>query len=345
MSGSATELSIEIAGLRCPSCRSEFAFEDEALRCGGCAQQFSVIAGIPDLRLAYPDPYLSMAEDLARARELEVRSHQLDFEDLLREHWRHRGRPPELVERFVAGDLASLRRSHAYLEQIERHRGARLSSADRFLEIGCGTAGLAAAASARGAQVVAGDASMCWLVLARKQLAEAGANSVGLVCFAAERPPFAPGSFDIAAASDVVEHVSSQEGFASGCGDLLRPGGLAFLATPNRFSLGLEPHVRLWGVGFLPRGLARRYVRVIRRAPYDHVRLLSARALGRLMRRHGFSAEVVPPEIPPATQEMYSGAELQLVRAYNRLRRLGPVRRALLWVGPFFHVFARKEAS
>jgi hypothetical protein len=33
---------------------------------------------------------------------------------------------------------------------------------------------------------------------------------------------------------------------------VLRPGGLLFLATPNRYTLGLEPHVRLWGVGYLP---------------------------------------------------------------------------------------------
>lgn len=345
MSGPATELSVEIAGLRCPSCRSALAMKGEELRCGGCAHQFPVIAGIPDLRLAYPDPYLSMAEDLARARELEARSHQLDFVGLLREHWRQSGKPPELVERFVAGDIAALGRSQAYVEAIERRRGARLGSADHFLEIGCGSAALAAAASMRGARVVAGDASMRWLVLAQKRLVEAGEERVGLACFVAERPPFAPGSFDIAAASDVVEHVSSQEDFAESCRELLRPGGLVFLATPNRFSLGLEPHVRLWDVGFLPRGLARRYVRAIRRAPYDHVRLLSARALRRLLHRHGFSAEVVTPEIPPATQEMYSGAELQVVRAYNRLRHLRPVRRALLWVGPFFHVFARKGAS
>jgi 2-polyprenyl-3-methyl-5-hydroxy-6-metoxy-1,4-benzoquinol methylase/uncharacterized protein YbaR (Trm112 family) len=336
---------IEAGELICPDCRSALAREREGLRCQECDRLYPVVAGIPDLRLAYPDPYLSMEEDLARARVLERLSDQLDFAGLLREHWRHSGKPPELVERFVAGDLATLGRSRAYLDAIERHRGAPLGPADRFLEIGCGTAGLAGAAAERGARVVAGDLSMRWLVLARKRLDETEADQVGLVCFAAEHPPFAPGIFDIAAASDVIEHVASQEGFAAASGELLRPGGLIFLATPNRFSLGLEPHVRLWGVGFLPRGLARRYVRAVRKAPYDHVRLLSARALQRLFRGNGFGVEVVPPEIPAATQGMYSGAELRLVRTYNRLRRLGPVRRLLLWVGPFFQVFATKEAS
>jgi 2-polyprenyl-3-methyl-5-hydroxy-6-metoxy-1,4-benzoquinol methylase/uncharacterized protein YbaR (Trm112 family) len=336
---------IETGELICPNCRSALVRDPDALRCQGCDRLYPVVAGIPDLRLAYPDPYLSMEEDLARARELERHSTQHDFAGLLREHWRRSRKPPELVERFVAGDLATLGRSRAYLDAIERHRGAPLGPADSFLEIGCGTAGLAAAAAERGARVVAGDLSMRWLVLARKHLDETGADQVGLVCFAAEHPPFAAGTFEIAAASDVIEHVASQEGFAAASRELLRPGGLVFLATPNRFSLGLEPHVRLWGVGFLPRGLARRYVRAVRKAPYDHVRLLSAGALRRLFRAHGFGVEVVPPEIPAATQGMYSGAELRLVRAYNRLRRLGPMRRLLLWVGPFFQVFATKEAS
>jgi 2-polyprenyl-3-methyl-5-hydroxy-6-metoxy-1,4-benzoquinol methylase/uncharacterized protein YbaR (Trm112 family) len=336
---------IEAGELTCPVCRSALARDPDALRCQGCDRLYPVVAGIPDLRLAYPDPYLSMEEDLARARELERLSDRLDFAALLGEHWRQSGKPSELVDRFVAGDLATLGRSRAYLDAIEDHRGAPLGPGDRFVEIGCGTAGLAGAAAERGARVVAGDLSMRWLVLARKRLDETGADRVGLVCFAAEHPPFAPGTFDIAAASDVIEHVASQEDFAAASGELLRPGGLIFLATPNRFSLGLEPHVRLWGVGFLPRGLARRYVRAVRKAPYDHVRLLSARALRRLFRGNGFGVEVVPPEIPTATQGMYSGAELRLVRAYNRLRHLGPVRRLLLWVGPFFQVFATKEAS
>jgi hypothetical protein len=83
----------------------------------------------------------------------------------------------------------------------------------------------------------------------------------------------------------------------------------------------------------------------VRKAPYDHVRLFSARALRRLLRREGLEPDIVPPQIPVATQRLYGGAELRLVRAYNRLRRLPLVRRLLLAVGPFFHVFALKRAD
>jgi ubiquinone/menaquinone biosynthesis C-methylase UbiE len=264
---------------------------------------------------------------------------------LLEEFWRRSGKPPELVERFVAHDLAAGRKSEEVLAAIESELGREFGPEDRVLEVGCGTAALAAAAARRGARVTASDVSLRWLVLARKRLAEEGLDAVELVACAAEDAPFPDASFDQVLASDVIEHVANPDAFLAGCARLLRPGGLLFLATPNRFSLGLEPHVRLPFVGWLPRGLARRYVETVRKAPYDHVRLLSAADLGVLLRRHGFRAHVVPPEIPPTSVELYRGVERALVQTYNRLRRHGAARRLLQAVGPFFHVFATKETA
>jgi tRNA (mo5U34)-methyltransferase len=335
----------DVAGLACPACCSGLDAGESALVCEGCRRSFQIVAGIPDLRLGYPDRYVSREEDLQQAIELEGRYDELDFAGLLREHWRRSGKPRELTERFVAGDLASLQRSRRYVEEIERELGSELGEDDRFLEVGCGSAGLSAAAARRAGEVVATDVSLRWMILAKKRLAELGGERVRLVCCQAEHPPFVDGHFDVVAASDVIEHVASQDGFAEGSGRVLRPGGLLFLATPNRFSISLEPHVRLWGVGFMPRPLAKRYVAAVRKVPYDHVRPLSARGLRRVLARHGFRVRVVSPEIPAATVSMYRGPELRLVHAYNRVRRLQPVRRALLAIGPFFHVFAIKKGT
>ena len=334
-----------VRALACPACAGALASADGRLRCAECAQSYPVVAGIPDLRLSYPDPYLSLEQDLARARELEEHLDDTDLLGLLRIHWTRSGKPPELAERFIAGDRAAEGRSRAYLEAIEGHRGRALDAGDRLLEIGCGTAALAAVAAEHAGEVWATDVSMRWLVLAKKRLAEDGITNVQLACVDAQTPGLAPGYFTVVAASDVVEHASDQDRFISGCARLLAPRGLVFLATPNRYSLSLEPHVRLWGVGFLPRWLAPRYTLALRKAPYDHVRLLSSRALRRLLASHGLKTSVVPPEIPPATEATYTGVERRLVRLYNRLRLNPVVRRALLAVGPFFQVFGTKGAS
>lgn len=328
--------------LACPACGA--ALPDPSL-CDACGHEYGSVASLPDLRLEYPDPMLRWDEDLDLARELAAAADELDFADLLRLHWRLLDRPASLAERFVAGDLRAVSRSEEYLDAIEGARGRSLGAGDVLLEVGCGAGALALAAAARGCRVVATDISMRWIVLASKQIAEAGADGIALVCSSAEQAPFPPSSFDVVVASDVIEHAERQRDFVAGCARMLKPGGMLFLATPNRFSLGLEPHVRLWGVGWLPRPLAKRYVRAVRRSGYDHVHLLSVLKLRRLLRRAGLRPRIVPPAIPQATEELYRGAELALVRTYNHVRRHAAIRAALLAVGPFFHVFARKEAA
>lgn len=301
------------------------------------------VEGIRDLRQSYPDPQLSRDEDVRIARALAELAPDHDFAALLDEHWRLVGKQPELAARFTAQELQARTKSEPIVDAIEAARGAPTGADDPVLEVGCGTAALASAIARRGASVVATDVSLRWLVLAGKRLAEEeAAGRVELLACAAEALPFEDESFSLVAASDVVEHVDDPERFVAECARVLRPGGLLFLATPNRFSLGLEPHVRLWGVGFLPRSLAEPYVQTFRHTSYSHVRLLSARSLARLLGDHGLDAEIVTPAVPDSSLALYSGAELSLVRAYNRVRAeplAGPVLRA---VGPFFHVFGRK---
>lgn len=332
------------AGLACPRCQGHLDEAVSALTCARCGRTFDRPLGIPDLRLSYPDPYSSASEDHAAARTLADAAPNLGFPELLREHWRMTGKAAKLVERFVAGDLAARERAESYVGAVEQRLGRALGPDDRVLEVGCGTAALAAAGARRGSSVVATDVSLRWLVLAAKRVDEEDV-SVGLVCCAVEALPFADESFDVVIAGDVIEHVADQRMFARECARVLRPGGLLFLATPNRYSLGLEPHVRLWGVGLLPRGLAKAYVERVRRTPYDHVRLLSSFALRRLLRRAGFDVAIEAPRVPEASHVLARGLELRLVRAYNAARRIGAIRIGLLAVGPFFHVFALKRSS
>jgi ubiquinone/menaquinone biosynthesis C-methylase UbiE len=297
-----------------------------------------------DFRLSYPDSQLSHEEDARLAATLASLAPGRDLPDLLDEHWRLVGKHPDLAARFTAQELAARVKSEPVVDAIEAARKLPIGRDDSVLEVGCGTAALASALAGRGAGVIATDVSLRWLVLARQRLVEEAADRVDLLACAAEALPFPDETFTIVAASDVVEHVVNTNLFLAECARVLRPGGLLFLATPNRYSLGLEPHVRLWGVGLLPRRLAEPYVRALRHTSYAHVRLLSARSLSRLLREHGLEPEIATPAVPESTMKLYSGAELSLVRAYNCVRTWGAARPVLRAVGPFFHVFGRKRA-
>ena len=104
--------------------------------------------------------------------------------------------------------------------------------------------------AAIGAQIATNDQGAYFpVVFEPLDIRASGAERISLACSSAEQAPFPEGSFDVVVASDVIEHAARQGDFVAGCGRMLKPGGILFLATPNRFSLGLEPHVRLWGVG------------------------------------------------------------------------------------------------
>ena len=324
-------------------CGQMLSSAEAALACVACNRSFPRTAGIPDLRSA-PDE-----ADLASAHVLAECFGHLDFAGLVREGVGSASGPisrnPVLRERFVARTLGSIGTAAAYVAALESERGRRLGRSDCLLELGCGTGALAAAAAMRGAHVIATDISMRALVLAKKRLTELRVEDARLICSDAEERIFPPNSFDVIAASDVIEHTPRPEVFLATCRELLAPGGMLFLATPNRFSLSLEPHVRLWGVGFLPRALATHYVRVIRRVSYDGVKSLSAPQLRRLLVAQGFESRIIAPEIPVATQALYRGVELRLVDSYNRLRRAALGQAILLAIGPLFHVFATKPAA
>jgi SAM-dependent methyltransferase len=90
--------------------------------------------------------------------------------------------------------------------------------------------------------------------------------------------PCTNASIDVVISNHVIEHVDDQLRHLNEIRRVLRPGGVCYLATPNRFAI-MEPHFRLPFLSWLPTGLRSAYVRLARRGsgydvnPLDYARL------------------------------------------------------------------------
>ena len=327
-----------LTALCCPLCRGALESLPEGYECRRCRRAYPVVFDIPDFRVSSP-AHFDAAADLETARLLVEEEHELDFEGLLHLYYRLRPEPSqELHQTHLAHLAGEADQAETALDLIEERRP--FSPGDAVLEVGCGFGQYLDAAAKRVERVAGVDLCLPFLVLTRKRL-----SGRGLVVAAdAERLPFRDGAFAAVIAADVVEHLAGQRQSLEEMGRVLVPGGPLFLSTPNRYSLAPEPHVGLWGVGFLPRAWANRYVRRRRGVSYDDVRLLSSFALRRFLRRaFPGSARLLLPGLSARQLERFSPLKRRLARLYLALRRLPVLRAFFYWFGPFFHIVAVKR--
>lgn len=326
----------------CPRCKGPLQTEPEAYRCPACAAHYPIVLGIPDFRV-FPDPWIEFEDDWAKARKVAARYDELDFAGLVAYYWQLTpDTPPDLARRYISHVLAGVERGRSSLAEVAA-LAKRLPDGAPFLELGCGTGGFLVAASERFGQVVGIDIAMRWLIIARKRLAEAGCTNVQLVCCCGESLPFPNEQFGLVVASDVIEHTATQADLMRGALTALRPGGVFFFATPNRLSLTPEPHVRVWGVGFLPRKLMPAYVRLVRGIPYHHIRTVSVFEIRRLLHEAGARRyRIVLPRISAAELPRFSTLERRGIALYHALLSFPPARYGFYLFGPFFHVLVRR---
>ena len=326
--------------LVCPWCGGQLRVGGDGASCGN-GHVAPVVAGVLDCRgriSGYDiDGDRRLAEDLAATDD--------SYEAALRHYWsRQPDVASELVGRFVRGDVIGLDRAREVAAQIAQLVGVPLDPSAVVVEVGGGTAALATALAPHVGDVVATDISLAWLVLARRRIDEAGIDNVTLVAATADRLPVATDSVDLVVAADVIEHVPDAHAMVAECYRVLRPGAALWLSTPNRTSLTPEPHVRVWGVGLLPRPLGRRLVQRVRGVPYDDIRTLSVLALRRILRATGGEVRICAPAIATAVRDGYKAPARRGIDAYHLVRRLPLARRALLAITPLFHATVIKPS-
>lgn len=181
----------------------------------------------------------------------------------------------------VSLDLAS---RHAKALKIERLLGlATMPQPLHLLEIGTGAGGIAhyfATHPQLRCEVNAVD------VVDNRQVAEGytfrQVQGVEL--------PFADASFDVVISNHVIEHVgdaSAQARHLTEIRRVLKPGGVGYLAVPNRWML-VEPHYRLMFLSWWPCAWRTPYLRLMRKGSFYDCEPLEMRQLERMLSSTGF---------------------------------------------------------
>ncbi|MFK7937247.1 MAG: methyltransferase domain-containing protein [Saprospiraceae bacterium] len=83
-----------------------------------------------------------------------------------------------------------------------------------------------------------------------------------------ETLPFLNESFDVVVSNHVIEHLPNHQLHLSEIYRVLKPNGLLYLATPNKYAL-MEPHFRLPFLSWLPRKWANSYTQRFRKKEWD----------------------------------------------------------------------------
>ena len=163
--------------------------------------------------------------------------------------------------------------------QVSAHFGrdpksSRALEGLRVLDIGCGGGLLCEPVARIGADVVGADASETNIEIARIHATQSGI-AVDYRAETAENLAAAGERFDVVLNMEVVEHVADVDLFLSSCAEMVKPGGLMFVATINRTlkALALAIVGAEYVLRWVPRG-THQYDRLVR--PEEIERALGA---------------------------------------------------------------------
>ncbi len=218
----------------------------------------------------------------------------------------------DLVEVRLADEAHEGRR----LERLERVLG-RPVRGRRLLNVGCGPGGFSAIAHRAGAEVWGVDASPEAVALAAVRTPNAHA-----LLAEAEALPLPDRSFDIVYCYSTLEHVTSARRAVCEMVRVLRPDGVLYLHTPNRWAC-FEGHYKVFWPPGLPRPLVSAYLRARGRptAFLRSLRPLSFRQCRALL--EGAGARIVRV-LDDLGDRPVGGPLWPLVRAYYRLFGIRP---------------------
>lgn len=318
----------------CPACRGTLSTDPDGSLCPSCTRAFPHIAGLPDLRLA-SDRYLDVPSERAKALRLSVFEESSNVLSLASAYY---DMTDDVDARRRARFLAHIASAEVRGEALT----ALLPPHGPILEVGAGTGGLIASAIRSGLDITGSDVATRWLLVARRRLTDLGL-AAPLIGAQAERLPWPDHSFDTVVADSLLEHLTNPLDALRECLRVARPGGQILIWSPNRLSLGIDPHVGLWALGWMPRSLVPGYVQRRRGIPWM-VNPLSPRQAVHLAEEAGWTR--VRVSSVDVTQK-WARTRLQehLIRFYG-ITKLHPLTRWLTTsFGPLWQLRAVKRAD
>jgi len=325
----------------CPICKGALTQQSDAYYCAHDQRAFPVTLDIPDFRV-FPDGATERDPREAKVARLAEEYPKRTFAELV-EFYYHISSEirPDLAQSQIRHVLSGPARAEIALRDIQQQ--SQISLQDSFLEIGCGSGGFLVAASRVFHQAIGLDIALWWLLIAKKRLEEAG-YPANLICAFAERLPFPIDSFQLVVGSDVIEHTPKQVELMIEAYRVLANNGALFLATPNRWSLTPEPHVKVWGVGFLPRAWRAPYVRLVRKVPYEKVITLNYFDARALIAQTQFGKwKILLPEFHPDHVAQLPAWQRAVVPIYHALKALPLVKGLVYLFGPLFYIIGIKR--
>lgn len=300
--------------LYCIRCHAPIDFKPqfESIKCNSCNTEYEVILGIPDFRYEQKD---WIFKDKRIARKLERLYFSKCFKELVGIRFSQNCDVPKKIFKYhfthemnylKKGETRRYRITHLIGNEKYKHLSKQLC-----LDVGCGTGSSLVGLIDDFKFGFGVDVLMQDLILGKKYAEEHGISNIQYICAFAENLPFASNTFNLVNATDTIEHIENgQELFLKEIRRVLKRGGVFCFNSPNRFNLFTpEPHVQLWGLGFLPRRLMNPVCLKIRGTEYRGKRLLSYFELKKILKKTFNKDFYIAGVIidPTQTKERYIG--------------------------------------